>query len=64
MKLTPDEQKICKKYSTPDDTGHVHCYECPLHFGDPKQWDFRCKANCKYDPKINDYEWEDWYEEQ
>lgn len=30
MKLTPKEQEICDKYSSYDETGHVHCTECPL----------------------------------
>lgn len=30
MKLTPKEQEICDKYSAYDETGHVHCIECPL----------------------------------
>lgn len=36
MELTPEEKEICKKYSEPDTNGRVHCSECPLHFGDPK----------------------------
>lgn len=31
MKLTPIEQEICAKYSAYDETGHVHCNECPLN---------------------------------
>lgn len=55
MELTPEEKEICKKYSEPDTNGRVHCSECPLHFGDPKKWDFRCKANSEYDSEENDY---------
>lgn len=30
MKLTPEEQEICDKYSAYDETGHVQCKKCPL----------------------------------
>ena len=30
MKLTPNEQAICDKYKQRDETGHVHCRDCPL----------------------------------
>lgn len=30
MKLTKEEQEICKKYSARDKDGYVHCAECPL----------------------------------
>ena len=30
VRLTKEEKEICKKYSAYDDTGHVHCNECPL----------------------------------
>lgn len=63
MKLTPEEQAICDKYRAFDATGHVHCHECPLHFGNPDLWDFRCKANSVYDPVTNDYVEEDFKEE-
>ena len=37
MKLTENEKRICKKYSAYDETGHVHCYECPLAIHPPMQ---------------------------
>ena len=30
MRLTKEEKEICKKYSAYDETGHVHCHECPM----------------------------------
>ena len=30
------EEAICRKYRAYDETGHVHCHECPLnklHYG-------------------------------
>lgn len=55
------EQKICDKYSARDDTGHVHCYECPLSKGNPQRYDFRCKANSHYDRHTKEWEY-DYYE--
>ena len=42
MRLTKEEQEICKKYSERDENNTVHCFECPLVI------DMRnclCKAN-------------------
>lgn len=52
------EQKICDKYSARDDTGHVHCNECPLSKGNPQWYDFRCKANSHYDRHIKEWEYD------
>lgn len=30
MKLTDEEKEICKKYSSRNERGFVHCHECPL----------------------------------
>lgn len=30
MRLTKEEKEICKKYSTRDEDGFVHCRECLL----------------------------------
>ena len=30
MKLTKNEKTICKKYSSRDEEGLVHCNKCPL----------------------------------
>ena len=30
MRLTLEEQKICKEYSKRDENNSVHCFECPL----------------------------------
>ena len=45
MKLTANEKAICEKYGATDETGHVHCNECPLSLGDPEIYDFTCYAN-------------------
>ena len=55
MLTTDRERRICAKYSTYDDTGHVHCWECPLHKGNFELWDFRCKANTHYDAKEKEW---------
>ena len=52
------DQKICGRYSAYDDTGHVHCFECPLQKGNWKQYDFRCKANSHYDRKTGEWEYD------
>jgi hypothetical protein len=30
MELTAKEKEICKKYRSRDDSGFVHCCDCPL----------------------------------
>lgn len=43
MKLTKEEDKICRQYGEPHEDGLAHCSECPLVI------DTRyclCKANC------------------
>ena len=59
MIANPREQKICDKYSAYDETGHVHCYECPLKKGNPNRYDFRCKANSHYDRHTGEWEYDD-----
>ena len=44
MKLTEKEKEICERYSARDETGHVHCNECPLNIGYPARWEFMCYA--------------------
>ena len=42
MKLTKELRAICRKYGARDETGHVHCFECPLMLS----WrDHACLAN-------------------
>ena len=55
MITNPREMKICAKYSAYDETGHVHCNNCPLVEGDFRWWDFRCKANSHYDRKLGEW---------
>ena len=52
------EQKICDKYGLRDETGHVHCNECPLVKGNPENYDFRCKANSHYDRHTGEWEYD------
>lgn len=53
------EQKICEKYSSRDETNRVHCSECPLVKGNPKAYDFRCKANSHYGRRKKDWEYDE-----
>lgn len=53
--MTDKQQKICDKYSKKDKNGLVHCCECPLVVGNPKNYDFRCKANSHYDRKRKEW---------
>ena len=48
MLTTDREKRICEKYSARDETGHVHCTECPLVHPSPYN-DFSCKATAHYD---------------
>lgn len=56
MITNPKEQKICDKYSKRDKYGNVHCSECSLVKGNPKQYDFRCKANSHYNRSTGEWE--------
>lgn len=58
MVTNNSEQKICDKYSSYDETGHVHCFECPLRKSEGS-YDFRCKANSHYDRKEKDWVYDD-----
>jgi hypothetical protein len=49
------EEKICRKYSTRDKTGKVHCSKCPLSKSEG-HYDFRCKANSHYNRKMREWE--------
>lgn len=40
------EMKTCSKYSARDETGFVHCHECPLVVD---AYNLMCKANSHYD---------------
>ena len=57
--LTNDrERKICEIYSAYGEDGKVNCRNCPLQKGDPRWWDFRCKANSHYDRKTREWEYD------
>lgn len=53
MRLTKEEKEICKKYSAYDETGHVHCHECPL-IAEPGTYYAACKRN------LTAQEWHEW----
>ena len=53
------ERRICKKYSAYDSKGKVHCNECPLQKGNPKNYDFRCKANSHYNQRTQEWEYDE-----
>lgn len=57
MITTNREQNICNKYRAYDDTGHVHCYECPLSKAQG-YYDFRCKANSHYNRHTKEWEYD------
>lgn len=58
--LTNDrEKRICRKYSAHDENDLVHCFECPLLKGNPRYWDFRCKANSHYNRQTQEWEFDD-----
>ena len=59
MLTTDKERRICAKYSAYDESGHVHCSECPLTKGNPRSWDFRCKANSHYDRHTKEWEYDE-----
>lgn len=53
MMLTEKQKKICEKYSAYDETGHVHCNECPLVVSHSK---VMCRANSHYNKKTKQWE--------
>ena len=50
---TEREKRICAKYRARDDTGHVHCNECPLRLNIWRYGD--CKAVMHYDRHLRDW---------
>ena len=64
MLTSERERKICDKYSAVDGTGHVHCDKCPLVKGNPKRYDFRCKANSHYNKHLREWIYDVDEEEQ
>ena len=53
------EEAICREYRAYDETGHVHCYECPLNKRTSDFYDFRCKANSHYNRHTKEWEYDD-----
>lgn len=59
MALTTErEKKICEKYRAYDETGHVHCFECPLNKRTDDKYDFRCKGNSHYNRQTKEWEYD------
>lgn len=52
------DKRICEKYSTRDDTSHVHCGECPLVID---KYLYMCKANSSYNRHIKEWEFDKQY---
>ena len=51
--LTNDrDRRICEEYSAYDETGHVHCHECPLVVD---RHDMMCKGNSHYDRREREW---------
>lgn len=50
------EKAICKKYSSRDSEGKVHCNICPLRKG--SGYDFRCKANSHFNRKTKEWKYD------
>lgn len=55
MLRTDRQRRTCEKYSARDETGLVHCCDCPLRVGEPGEYDFRCRANSHYDRKCREW---------
>lgn len=50
MLKTEKDKRTCEFYSQRDDTGKVHCSECPLALKEVAPWG-ACKACFHYDRK-------------
>ena len=50
MLKTEKEKAICRKYGAQDETGHVHCTDCPLVVDA-----LMCKATCHYDKRLREW---------
>ena len=48
------DRRTCERYGARDETGHVHCTECPLNVS-KYVWDFMCKANSHYDRHLKEW---------
>lgn len=53
--------KTCNKYSSRDENGFVHCYECPLVID---EYNLMCKANSHYDRHIKKWTMDDNYKRE
>ena len=57
------ERNICAKYSAYDDTGYVHCKECPLRLPQVAEYG-ACKAIMHYDRHKRDWLYDEVLEEK
>ena len=46
------DKRICAKYGAQDETGHVHCPDCPLVVD---KREMMCKANSHYDRHMREW---------
>ena len=56
MLKSEKQMEICKKYSTRDLNGYVHCKDCPLVVGNQFAM---CRANSHYDRKSKEWVFDD-----
>lgn len=54
MLKTERDKKICARYSARDETGKVHCSECPLVRPSPYS-DVSCVATAHYDRHLREW---------
>ena len=52
MLKTEKEKAICQKFGGQDETGHVHCAECPLVVDSAY---LKCKATAHYDRHLREW---------
>lgn len=52
MLKTDKERAICEKYGAQDETGHVHCTDCPLVVDSAY---LMCKATAHYDGHLREW---------
>ena len=62
MKLSKEDEAICKKYSALDKTGRVHCSQCPL-VRPSRLSDCTCLANSCYDERRETWVPDSWEQE-
>lgn len=54
MRLTKEQETVCRVFSRRDKTGHVHCAECPMQL---HRNDCVCLKNVSKEHAVGDYDW-------